>query len=144
MSVFCPPSTPVVATDMLVYQGEERRRDRSPYVSEALRMQLAAIADRHKIDTIVLADSAGLLWAASHPTGGSSLAARVAQGLDPDRHAFVQVMPQPDPITARRLQVGPAELYLVARGSGYATRRSRRALIEATRGVRRILGSLIN
>ncbi len=126
------------------YEGHERRQTRSEFVSEALRLQLAAVAERHNIDMLVLADDGGLLWAAAYPTGGISLAARAAHAVEPGRGDFVVLIPQPDPVVARRVRVGAAQLYLVAQASGHATRRCRRALVEATRGVRRILGSLIN
>ena len=126
------------------YVGNERREDRSEFVSEALRLQLASIAERHDIDTLVLADDDGNLWAAAYPTGGTSLAARAAAALRPERGRFVQLVPQPDPVIARRLIIGNAQLHLIAQASGNATRRSRLALLEASRGVRRILGSLLN
>lgn len=126
------------------YLGLERRQERSSYLADALMFHLRRVAQKHRLDVLVLADGAGNLWAASEPSGCSSLAARAGSGLDPDGNGFVQLVPQPDPITLRRLPHRNAALFLVARASGNATRRSRRALIDATRGIRRILDTLSN
>lgn len=127
------------------YQGPERRGRRSEYVSEALSYQLAAIVERHEIDGLLLADPAGKVWAASSKSlSDQSISAQAAYALEPDRNKFVQLCPQPDPLTARQLIVNNTTLYLVAHSSGFSVKRSRYALLDATRGVKRILGSLAN
>ncbi|MBW2735018.1 MAG: hypothetical protein JRH20_21770 [Deltaproteobacteria bacterium] len=127
-----------------VYEGPERRQERSNHVDVALHHQLEQVASRRQIDALVLADADGRLWATSQESGQCSHAARAAASLPGDRHGFIQLVSQPDPITVLRLRLQEGQLFLVARASGDGIRRSRQGLVEAALGVERILRSLSN
>jgi hypothetical protein len=120
----------------------ERRRRRSPFASEALHLQLLEVAIRYKLDAIVLRDSLGHLWAASSLDPHAS---ELSAGLDPEalapagRDLFERRQGRRR-VLVRRLQVGPATLYLSAQG---ALRSSRQAVAQAAPGVERILGGLL-
>ena len=120
---------------------DDRRTERSCWASEALHHQLKRVVTRYDLETVVLTDGLGHLWAASSldPPPAGLLTHLKSQGLlDPaginrsSRRGRCSV-------TVRKLRVGPATLFLAAQG---ARQRSRPALKHAAGGVARILGDL--
>lgn len=126
------------------YQGPERRKSRSDHANVALRHQLEHVALQRQIDSLVLADAEGRLWAASDEVGDCSHAVRAAATLPRDKHGFIELVPNLDPVIVMCLRLRQGELFLAARSSGEAAGRSRRGLIEAALGVERILRTLSN
>jgi hypothetical protein len=110
----------------------DRRRTRSRWPSQALNLQLRAVAARHRLERLVLADSLGHLWAASHIDRESG---RLAAALP--RLATRRRRPGEGATGVRTLRVRAARLYLGARGAC-----GEQGLDEALPGVRRILAQL--
>ena len=110
----------------------DRRTLRSRWPSQALNYQLRAVAERHRLDRLVLADSLGHLWAASCIDGE---AARLAASLP--RMATSGTPPGEAATRVRSLRVRAARLFLGARGPG-----GELGLDEALPGVERILSRL--
>lgn len=112
----------------------ERRRKRSSYAGLALQYWLGAVAQRKKLMALVLADSAGLLVAASFQGPEAeelaALAPLLARPGDP-----MDAAPNV-PVEIRPMQIDRTSLYLCAIGD-----RSRTAdgLLAAENGVQRIL-----
>lgn len=107
---------------------DERRCRRSRYTSQALRYWLAAVARRQAVASLVLADQAGLLIAAS------------SDGLEADEVAATAPLGRPPsggPVAVQTVTVHQAPLFLCVRGP---VPRQRAALDEARAGIARILG----
>jgi hypothetical protein len=120
----------------------ERRIQRSPWASEALRHQLSEASARFAVQQLLLVDTLGHAWARS---SGEIEPAELAQmlragGFFHGNSRIRTLRHQGTSVTIKPLLVGEAALYLVARG---AQRRSRAALQMVTPGVQRILGTLL-
>lgn len=131
----------------MIAMVEERRIRRSVWPSEALRHQLGRTAARHRIDLMVLADAEGAVWASSSrrspPGRCTALAAQASKAAYEDDTGEVAILAdEPDVVLVQRIAIGPTVLHLISKARGRAARRSREALAEAGRGVRRILGQL--
>ena len=115
----------------------DRRARRSPWASEALHLQLLNSVQNHQLETLVLSDSLGQVWAASSrsltatPPSPGPLG---EDGPDLQRHHSPE-----GALLVQRLRVGPAVLYLSAQGPDGAEA----ALRQSAAGVSRILGSLL-
>ena len=122
----------------------ERRAKRSPWASEALRFQLQHVSKNYNIDSMVLADCGGHLWAAStwDDPAQTHLASSVAgMGvLANEGQGFTIAQQRGKSVQVKRLSVGSATLYLAAQG---AQRQTAAALDHAIPGVQRILNALI-
>lgn len=116
----------------------ERRVARSPWASEALGLQLQHTTLIHGLDSMVLADAAGNLWAASQlDRGRAHLASTVADTGSLGRGGrFTIARQRGRSVTVRRLRVGRATLFLAAEGQ---QPRCEKALDQARPGVERIL-----
>jgi hypothetical protein len=126
---------------MLANQMSERRTNRSSYASQALQLQLLQVAEQFCLDAVVLSDSLGHVWAAScrSPEEGGLVSELASMGRSSSAPKQ-RVRRGRSSVMVRRLQVGPATLFLAAQG---AERRSGPALERATDGVERILGDLL-
>lgn len=128
---------------MATESGNERRAKRSPWASEALRFQLQHVSKNYKIDSMVLADCGGHLWAAStwDDPAQTHLASSVAgMGVLAEGQGFTIAQQRGKSVQVKRLLVGSATLYLAAQG---AQRQTAAALDQAVPGVQRILNALI-
>jgi hypothetical protein len=114
-------------------QTAERRTRRSPWASEALHLQLLRAVQDHGLQTLVLSDALGQVWAAS---SRSPTVRPPSPGPLTDDGPDLQ---RCDELLVQRLRVGPAVLYLSAqRAKGAET-----ALRRSAAGVERILGGLL-
>jgi hypothetical protein len=114
----------------------ERRSRRSPWASEALHLQLLRAVQEQELQSLVLSDTLGHVWAASSRSPSAPSAAPGARGDDgPDLQRGEQ---RGVPWVVQRLRVGPAVLYLSAQGATDDL-----ALQRTVVGVERILGELI-
>ncbi len=114
-------------------QSEERRRERSSYSDVALQRWFAAVADRHDLVGLVLADSAGLLVASNIPGAEAEELAAVAPLVNqPDALADRN----PTPLAIGKIEVDETPLLLCAVGAGGGRAD---ALRNAESGVKRIL-----
>ena len=114
----------------------ERRSRRSPWASEALHLQLLRAVQEQELQSLVLSDTLGHVWAASSRSPSATAASpgpRVDEGPDLQRCERQGV-----PCVVQRLRVGPAVLYLSAQGAT-----DDHALRKTVAGVERILGELI-
>ncbi len=115
----------------------ERRRKRSSYTGLALQYWLYSIAQRKRLFALVLADSAGLLVAASfHGPEAEELAAVAPLLSRPTETGQVGRDRSRIPMVIQRLPVDRASLYLCAVGD---RERSRDGVRLAADGVQRIL-----
>ncbi len=121
---------------------EERRFQRSSWASQALQYQLQEVALRFGLDRVVLADSLGHLWAASHleQAPGDWVKDLAGMGLLCEGQGFSQGRHNGTSVLIRKLQVGRTNLFLAAQGT---QRRGKTALDHAAHGVERILGALV-
>lgn len=118
--------------------NSERRRKRSNFAGLALQYWLSAIAQRQGMQGMVLADSAGLLVAASIRGDAAEEMAALAPLLaraegDP---MLLDGLTHDSPVQVHRLQVDRTQLFLCVLGD---SRRSASGADLATRGVQRIL-----
>jgi hypothetical protein len=115
----------------------ERRRKRSSYTALALQYWLCSIAQRKRLFALVLADSAGLLVAASfHGPEAEELAAVAPLLARPADSGQASHDRSRIPIVIHRLPVDHASLFLCAVGD---RERSRDGIRLAADGVHRIL-----
>jgi len=116
---------------------------RSPWASEALRFQLQHISKSFNLNSMVLADRGGHLWAAStwDDPAQIHLASTVAgMGVLSNGQGFTIAQQRGRSVQVKKLQIGRATLYLAAQG---AQRQTAAALDHAVEGVERILNALI-
>jgi hypothetical protein len=120
----------------------ERRRQRSPWASEALHLQLLQVAHAYGLDALVLSDSLGHLWAASsHETSPvGQIAGLASRSQTKQGESLARTRIGRKSLLVHKLEVGPATLFLAAQG---APRRSKPALEDAVPGVKRILSALL-
>jgi hypothetical protein len=119
----------------------DRRVNRSTWASRALQLQLLHVAERYRLDAVVLSDSLGHLWAAScNQPDGNELVTDLARYGQVSGAADLRTRRGRKSVVVRRLKIGPATLFLAAQG---AQRRSKPALDDATPGVERILSTLL-
>ncbi len=127
---------------MLEFPVIERRQKRSPWASQALQFQLQQITQEFQLDSLILTDSKGNLWAASSidPVSGH-LAQKVASiGVLGGGKGFTVVQDKGKTISVSRINVGQAHLFLAAHG---AQRQADLAIEMAVPGVERILHGLL-
>lgn len=109
---------------------DERRCQRSRYTSQALRYWLAAVARRQAVASLVLADEAGLLIAASSDGPEADEVAATAP---------LRAPPSGGPQAVQTVTVHQTPLLLCVRGP---LARQRAALDEARAGIDRILAGV--
>lgn len=132
-----------MVTETMVFKSKkERRHQRSPWASQALQYQLRQVSERYRLDSMVLADTRGRLWAACtldpvHTHLASSVA---TMGVLAEGKGFTIAKQQGRSVRVKTLKIGEATLYLAAQG---AQKSAKKALEHAACGVERILGALI-
>lgn len=115
----------------------ERRRKRSSFTALALQYWLNAVAQRNKLMALVLADSAGLLVAASfRGPEAEELAALAPLVASPGRQLAALEEAPSLPMEIRPMSIDRASLYLCAVGD---LTRTGDGLRIAEGGVQRIL-----
>jgi hypothetical protein len=122
--------------------GPERRSERSPWASRALRLLLQQVAEQYGLSSVVLADRAGQMWAAARLGPGDVEVAHSLAGLLPVTedagHCWVQR--NGHNMLVKRVEVGETPLLLAGLGAEDATWL---ALRHAAFGIKRILGALV-
>ena len=120
----------------------DRRKTRSTWASEALGHQLREVTGCYSMESLVLADRGGNLWAAAaaDPTSVQLARAVARLGTLASGSAFQIAQQSGRSVRVCRLQIGSAALFLAAQG---AQRSTEPALAHAAEGVERILASLL-
>jgi hypothetical protein len=113
----------------------ERRRKRSSYLSLALQYWLVSVAKRRQLEALVLADSTGLLVAASTRKEVAEEIAALAPLLDEKKYETVAGR-EHLPIAIRKMPIADGALLLCALGQDDKTRDSLRQAVD---GIKRIL-----
>jgi len=117
--------------------SRERRRKRSSYVGLALQYWLSSVAQRKRLMALVVADSAGLLVAASFQGPEAEELAALAPLLARPGQPGAPLDEAPElPMEIRQMQVDCSSLYLCAIGD---LRSTSDGLRLAESGIQRIL-----
>jgi hypothetical protein len=120
----------------------ERRKSRSPFTLEALRLQLEACRRAAELDGMVVSDEDGLLIAAAGDAEAcDEIAARlplIGQRTE-EFHGVLLSAENGWKVQMRRFQVGTSELYLAAIGG--EEQRRKRVFKRAVGGAARILAA---
>jgi hypothetical protein len=118
----------------------ERRRKRSTFTSLSLQYWLYAIAQRKHLFALVLADSAGLLVAASIPGPEAEELAAIAPLLGRNNKSEIILTENSEvPVVIHKLTLGSSPLLLCAIGDA---QRGKEGVRLAEEGIHRILDIL--